>query len=76
MKRQKENSLESTTWSELGKQNIQAKKVYYGYELWVLEKIGINHRKLKDVDEIPHMKWEGVLLDKKEKRKFSLMYKP
>ena len=31
--RQKENSLESTTWSELGKQNIQAKKVYYGYEL-------------------------------------------
>ena len=28
MKRQKENSLENITWSKLGKQNIQAKKVY------------------------------------------------
>ena len=28
MKRQKANSLENITWSELGKQNIQAKKVY------------------------------------------------
>ena len=26
MKRQKPNSLENITWSELGKQNIQAKK--------------------------------------------------
>ena len=30
MKRQKANSLENITWSELGKQNIQAIKVYYG----------------------------------------------
>ena len=29
MKRQKANSLENITWSELGKQNIQGKKVYY-----------------------------------------------
>ena len=28
MKRQKANSLKNITWSELGKQNIQAKKVY------------------------------------------------
>ena len=28
MKRQKANSLENITWSELGKQNLQAKKVY------------------------------------------------
>ena len=28
MKRQKANSLKSITWSELGKQNIQVKKVY------------------------------------------------
>ena len=28
MQRQKENSLENITWSELGKQNIQAEKVY------------------------------------------------
>ena len=28
MKRQKANSLENIAWSELGKQNIQAKKVY------------------------------------------------
>ena len=29
MKKQKANSLENITWSELGKQNIQGKKVYY-----------------------------------------------
>ena len=29
MKRQKENSLENITWSELGKQKIQPKKVYW-----------------------------------------------
>ena len=34
--RQKVNSLENITWSELGKQNIQAKKVYsfnYGHKM-------------------------------------------
>ena len=30
MKKQKENSLENITWSELGKQNVQAKVVYWG----------------------------------------------
>ena len=54
-KDKKENSLENTTWSELGKQNIQVKKVYYSYELWILEKIGVSHRKLKDVGEISYM---------------------
>ena len=29
MKKQKENSHEGITWSEMGKQNIQAKEVYY-----------------------------------------------
>ena len=29
MKRQKANSLGNITWSELGKQNIKAKKVYF-----------------------------------------------
>ena len=28
MKKQKENSHEGTTWSEMGKQNVQAKEVY------------------------------------------------
>ena len=28
--RQKKHSFESVTWSELGKQNLQAKKVYWG----------------------------------------------
>ena len=28
MKRQKENSHEGITWSEMGKQNVQAKEVY------------------------------------------------
>ena len=27
--KQKENSHEGITWSEMGKQNVQAKKVYY-----------------------------------------------
>ena len=27
-KKQKENSLEGIKWSEMGKQNVQAKKVY------------------------------------------------
>ena len=30
MKKQKENSLENITWSEMGKQNGQAKEVYSG----------------------------------------------
>ena len=29
MKKQKENSHEGITWSEMGKQNVQAKEVYY-----------------------------------------------
>ena len=29
MKKQKENSLEGITWSEMGKQNVQAKEVYW-----------------------------------------------
>ena len=29
MKKQKENSREGITWSEMGKQNVQAEKVYY-----------------------------------------------
>ena len=28
MKKQKENSLENITWSEMGQQNVQAKEVY------------------------------------------------
>jgi len=28
MKKQKENSHEGITWSEMGKQNVQAEKVY------------------------------------------------
>ena len=35
------NEKTKITWSELGKQNIQAKKVYFGYELGVLEKLGL-----------------------------------
>ena len=31
MKKQKENSLENITWSEMGKQNVQAKEVYWGH---------------------------------------------
>ena len=33
MKKQKENSHEGITWSEMGKQNVQAEKVY-----WLVEK--------------------------------------
>ena len=29
MTKQKENSHEGITWSEMGKQNVQAEKVYY-----------------------------------------------
>ena len=29
MKKQKENSHEGITWSEMGKQNVQAENVYY-----------------------------------------------
>ena len=29
MKKQKENSHEGITWSEMGKQNVQAEKVYW-----------------------------------------------
>ena len=32
MQKQKANSLENITWSELGKQSIQAKKVYYNHK--------------------------------------------
>ena len=37
MKRQKANFLENITWSELGKHNIQAKKVY-SKKTWVKHK--------------------------------------
>ena len=30
MKKQEENSHEGITWSEMGKQNVQAEKVYWG----------------------------------------------
>ena len=33
MKKQKENSHEGITWSEMGKQNVQAEKVYWTYYL-------------------------------------------
>ena len=36
MKKQKENSHEGITWSEMGKQNVQAEKVY-----WTERKIAI-----------------------------------
>ena len=29
MKKQKENSRKGITWSEMGKQNVQAEKVYW-----------------------------------------------
>ena len=32
MQKQKANSLENITWSDLGKQSIQAKKVYYNHK--------------------------------------------
>ena len=31
MKKQKENSHEAITWSEMGKQNVQAKKAYWRF---------------------------------------------
>ena len=31
MKKQKGNSQEGITWSEMGKQNVQAKELYYDY---------------------------------------------
>ena len=40
MKKQKENSLENITWSEMGKQNVQAKEVYY---MAVVLSSGITH---------------------------------
>ena len=35
MKKQKENSHEGITWSEMGKQNVQAEKVYNSYHISV-----------------------------------------
>ena len=38
MKKQKENSHEGITWSEMEKQNVQAKEVYseeYGQTMWL-----------------------------------------
>ena len=40
MKRQKANSLENIKWSELGKQNIQAKKVYTWAVCWLCHRRG------------------------------------
>ena len=42
MKKQKENSHEGITWSEMGKQNVQAEKVYL-----LLEPASNNHKDLK-----------------------------
>ena len=42
MKRQKENSLENITWSESGKQNISAKKVYLSCILQIAREIEDN----------------------------------
>ena len=43
MKKQKENSLENITWSEMGKQNVQAKEVYFlRAKLMLLENINDN----------------------------------
>ena len=42
MKKQKENSREGITWSEMGKQNVQAEKVYY---------TGWDHNSSKQRDE-------------------------
>ena len=41
MKKQKENSHEGITWSEMGKQNVQAEKVYcfvtlLGYIIYII----------------------------------------
>ena len=38
MKKQKENSHEGITWSEMGKQNVQAEKVYFISVLSVISK--------------------------------------
>ena len=38
MKKQKENSYEGITWSEMGKQNVQAEKVYWG-KIGVVEEV-------------------------------------
>ena len=35
-KKQKENSHEGITWSEMGKQNVQAEKVYYAIAIAML----------------------------------------
>ena len=39
MKKQKENSHEGITWSEMGKQNVQAEKVYCTTKLKSLSEI-------------------------------------
>ena len=40
MKKQKENSLENITWSEMGKQNVQAKEVYCCSQMLIALMIG------------------------------------
>ena len=45
MKKQKENSREGITWSEMGKQNVQAEKVYWNFKLKTE-----NERLIRDVD--------------------------
>lgn len=42
MKRRKANSLENFTWSESGKQNISAKKVYFSWILQIAREIEDN----------------------------------
>ena len=43
--KQKENSREGITWSEMGKQNVQAEKVYWNFKLKTE-----NERLIRDVD--------------------------
>ena len=44
MKKQKENSLENITWSEMEKQNVQAKEVYFrtAWSAKLIVKLNIN----------------------------------
>ena len=68
MKKQKENSHEGITWSEMGKQNVQAEKVYWGqcklkltqiksYQMQAFEKRGKSLGAEKRTNKLnPHMK--------------------
>ena len=45
MKKQKEDSHEGITWSEMGKQNVQAEKVYWDIVFDAVK--GLSHKLLK-----------------------------